>query len=211
MRTGIILCSTLLVLLLAGALTPAAQSAQPALTISSLVVAIITLLFALAGRRNAAPQKIATPEPATPPQAKPVPPPAPTPQPTAEAEILAFLGILQEKGRLVDFLMDDITPYDDAQVGTAARVVHQGCKAALSEYLQIAPIATVQEGQAITVPAATNEYRLTGRVTGSAPFSGTLVHKGWKAATIQLPRVTQPTGASREAARVIAPAEVEIR
>ena len=52
----------------------------------------------------------------------------------AEAEIVSFLATLQEQGRLIDFLMDDITTYDDGQVGAAARVVHQGCKAALQEH-----------------------------------------------------------------------------
>ena len=41
----------------------------------------------------------------------------------ADAEIVHFLAMLQEKGRLVDFLMDDINAYSDAQVGAAARVV----------------------------------------------------------------------------------------
>src|SRR5207253_9887315 len=54
-----------------------------------------------------------------------------------EAEIVSFLSIFQERGRLIDFLMDDITTYDDAQVGAAARVVHQGCKAALEEHFSI--------------------------------------------------------------------------
>ena len=56
--------------------------------------------------------------------AKPMPVPAASSQ--AEAEIVSFLATFQERGRLIDFLMDDITTYDDAQVGAAARVVHQG-------------------------------------------------------------------------------------
>jgi hypothetical protein len=32
----------------------------------------------------------------------------------------------------VDFLMEDVTTYDDAQVGAAARVVHEGCQSALN-------------------------------------------------------------------------------
>ena len=38
------------------------------------------------------------------------------------------------EGRLIDFLMDDLTAYGDAQVGAAARVVHEGCKAVLQEH-----------------------------------------------------------------------------
>ena len=39
----------------------------------------------------------------------------------SNAEVVNFLGILQEKGRLVDFLMDDVKGYSDAEVGAAAR------------------------------------------------------------------------------------------
>src|SRR5271165_2926678 len=46
----------------------------------------------------------------------------------SNAEVVNFLAILQEKGRLVDFLMDDIKGYNDAQVGAAARVLHEGCR-----------------------------------------------------------------------------------
>jgi hypothetical protein len=60
--------------------------------------------------------------------------PEPTPAPAApeadadretlaEAQVLHFLGRLQEKGRLVDFVMDDIAPYSNEQVGAAARIV----------------------------------------------------------------------------------------
>ena len=55
------------------------------------------------------------------------PPPAP-PENQAEAEVVAFVGLLQEKGRFVDFLMDDVALYNDAQVGAAASVVHYGCR-----------------------------------------------------------------------------------
>ncbi|MFY9991796.1 MAG: DUF2760 domain-containing protein, partial [Rhodoplanes sp.] len=44
----------------------------------------------------------------------------------ADSEVVNFLAILQERGRFVDFLMDDITPYSDAQVGAAGRVLHEG-------------------------------------------------------------------------------------
>jgi hypothetical protein len=39
----------------------------------------------------------------------------------AEAEIVSFLASLQERGRLVDFLMEDITTYDDAGRGRCPR------------------------------------------------------------------------------------------
>ena len=67
----------------------------------------------------------------------------------AEAEIVSFLALLQEKGRFVDFLMDEVAAYDDAQVGAAARVVHAGCREVLREYFKIRPVR--EEGEGATV------------------------------------------------------------
>jgi hypothetical protein len=50
-----------------------------------------------------------------------------------------------------------------------------------------------------------SEIRLTGHVTGKAPFKGTLQHPGWKVTQIQVP--DQPQGQKHT---IIAPAEVEI-
>ena len=71
----------------------------------------------------------------------------------ADAEIVSFLAMLQARGRLVDFLMDDINTYDDAQVGAAARVVHAGCKAALLEHFRISPVRAESEGATVQVAA----------------------------------------------------------
>jgi hypothetical protein len=127
----------------------------------------------------------------------------------ADAEVVHFLGLLQEKGRLVDFLMDDITGYSDAQVGAAGRVLHEGCKAALLEHFGIRALREEGEGSKVTVPPgyAPDEYRLVGRISGEAPFTGTLVHHGWKTQWVKLPRLIR-TSADRLPA--IAPAEVEL-
>jgi Domain of unknown function (DUF2760) len=84
--------------------------------------------------------------------AMPVPMPVQTAGNLAEAEIISFLAIFQERGRLIDFLMDDITTYDDAQVGAAARVVHQGCKAALEEHFSIRPIREERRARLLRFP-----------------------------------------------------------
>jgi hypothetical protein len=125
----------------------------------------------------------------------------------ADAEVVNLLSLLQEKGRLVDFLMDDITGYSDAQVGAAGRVLHEGCKAALLEHFGIRPLREEGEGSKVTVPSgyAPDEYRLVGRISGEAPFRGTLVHHGWKTEWVKLPRLIRT---SRLPA--IAPAEVEL-
>ncbi|RAI31373.1 hypothetical protein CH338_25940, partial [Rhodoplanes elegans] len=140
----------------------------------------------------------------------PLAPPAAPPPPDNrhEAEVVSFLAVLQEKGRLVDFLMDDITGYSDAQVGAAARVVHEGCKAALAEHLVVKPIRSESEGDKVVVPTgyAADDYRLVGKITGQAPFTGTLVHHGWRVERVELPRLIRTT----DRLPTIAPAEVEL-
>ena len=128
----------------------------------------------------------------------------------AEAEIVSFLGTLQERGRLVDFLMEDITTFDDAQVGAAARVVHDGCRAALQEYFGIRSVREESEGSSVTVPSGyqADEYRLIGNIRGAGPFTGTLVHRGWKADSVRLPRLVR---VEPDRLPTIAPAEVEIK
>ena len=128
----------------------------------------------------------------------------------ADAEVVSLLAILQQKGRLIDFLMDDITAYDDAQVGAAARIIHQGCKAALQEHFKISPIRREAEGSIVEVAPgyAADEYRLIGKIRGEAPFSGTLVHRGWKAESVELPRILR---ISADRLPTIAPAEVQLR
>ena len=142
--------------------------------------------------------------------ARPVPVPVQTAGNREEAEIVSFLAIFQERGRLIDFLMDDITTYDDAQVGAAARVVHQGCKAALQEHFRIRPIREESEGSSVTIPAgyAADEYRLIGKISGPGAFSGTLIHHGWKTDSVNLPRLVR-TG--RDRLPTIAPAEIELK
>jgi Domain of unknown function (DUF2760) len=140
--------------------------------------------------------------------AKPMPVPAASNQ--AEAEIVSFLATFQERGRLIDFVMDDITTYDDAQVGATARVVHQGCKAALQEHFEIRPIREEGEGSSVTIAAGypADEYRLIGKISGPGPFSGTLVHHGWKTDSVKLPRIVR---VDPDRLPTIAPAEIELK
>jgi len=145
------------------------------------------------------------------PAAKTVSPSPPTLSPhQSNAEVVNFLAILQEKGRLVDFLMDDIKGYSDAEVGAAARVLHEGCKAVLLEHFGIRPVRAETEGSKVTVPAgyAPDEYRLVGKIRGQAPFSGVLVHHGWRTEWVKLPRLLR-TGDDR--LPTIAPSEIELK
>ncbi|KAA6185637.1 DUF2760 domain-containing protein [Thiohalocapsa marina] len=155
---------------------------------------------------------------ASPAAASPLPTPAapatPTPPPPAAVlqkgppdSALVLLGLLQNEGRFVDFLQEDITCYSDQEIGAAARVVHQGCQRVLRENLTIAPVRDEAEGTRITLPKGFDPaaIRPTGNVVGEPPFSGSLVHRGWRAAEVRLPRV-----ASSRDVRILAPAEVEL-
>jgi hypothetical protein len=184
-------------------LLPGASAFQPYLSGGALALGIVALVTILARRDPDADRGSAAAEAARPVVVK-------TRASEADAEILNFLATLQARGRLVDFLMDDINAHGDAQVGAAARVVHTGCKAVLQEHFRIRPVREESEGSTVQVAAgyAADEYRLLGRISGPAPFSGVLVHHGWKTDAVNLPR-TLHSAADR--LPVIAPAEVELK
>ena len=127
-------------------------------------------------------------------------------EPTPEAA-LQLLGILQREGRFVDFLEEDVSSFSDAEIGAAARVVHDGCKKALDEHFDLAPIRAEDEGASVTLEAGFDAaaVRLTGNVVGEPPFRGALQHKGWRCTKIRLPKLTEEHDAN-----IITPAEVEL-
>jgi len=143
------------------------------------------------------------PAPAEPGKAAPPPPP---PKPTTDAAV-QMLALLQREGRLIDFLREDIQPYDDAQIGAAVRTIHQTCRQVLAEHLTLEPVLNGNEGDDVVVPKDfdPSAIRLTGNVSGEPPFRGVLRHPGWRAARVKLP--AQPAG---QDPHIIAPAEVEI-
>lgn len=120
---------------------------------------------------------------------------------------LQLLALLQKDGRLIDFIHEDINAFGDDQVAAAARVIHQGVKKTLSEHVQFTPATEEVEGNPVSLPEDfdKSQYRLTGNVSGSAPYNGTLIHKGWKVQDLTLPQVSEGTNLN-----VIAPAEVEL-
>lgn len=216
--------------LIAATLAPAAGEYRAYFAIGALVCAAVALLTIVVGwhegpatrpvREPVASPTVASPSSRSTPAAAPtidaaansasVAAPPAVGTVSGEAEVVGFLATLQEKGRLVDFLQDDITGYSDAQVGAAARFVHQGCKAVLSEYFRIVPVRDESEGAKVAVPAGyvADEYRLVGKISGQAPFTGTLMHRGWKAESVSLPRLLRSGG---DRLPTIAPAEVELR
>ena len=120
---------------------------------------------------------------------------------------LQLLGLLQKEARFIDFINEDITAYSDQDIGIAARVVHEGCIKAINSHFTLSPVRTEQEGDKISLQPGFDAalVRLTGNVVGSAPFTGTLIHKGWQVTAVHLPKLT-----SEHHAAIIAPAEVEL-
>lgn len=202
MRLVLIIGALLLVALTAAAVAFAAEPFRPLLSQAALALSVLVLIGVFLQARQEAPP----PAPA----AEPVRPAPQPPRASRDAEIVHFLAMLQEKGRLVDFLMDDINAYGDAQVGAAARVVHAGCKGVLQDHFAISPVRTEPEGSTVQVPAgySGDEYRLVGKIAGSAPFFGVLVHRGWKTDRVKLPQLMR--GAA-DPLPAIAPAEVEVK
>lgn len=155
---------------------------------------------------------IAAPAPAPAPAPTPAPAPAPAPAPvtlrvaTPDAA-MQLLGLLQREARLIDFANENIAAYADADIGAAARVVHEGCARVLREHFTIEPVRSENEGARVTLPEGFDaaSVRLTGNVVGKAPFTGVLNHRGWRATDVRLPQL-----AEQHDARIIAPAEVEL-
>ena len=158
---------------------------------------------------------VANPQPAALPpaekektEAEPQPQETTTPAPvTAKGEAVHTLAILQRESRLIDFLQEDIAPYSNEQIGAAVRKVHDDAHNALEKYFKLTPIRTEAEGETITLDKSFDgrQIRLTGKTAGEPPFRGQLLHRGWKAESINLPQRTDAVDPS-----VICPAEVEI-
>ncbi len=140
------------------------------------------------------------------PEPKPAPRAAPPPE-REHASALALLSMLQREGRLVDFLQENVAGFSDAEVGAAARIVHEGCRKVVRQYLALQPVLQEAEGARVTVPAGfdAQRIRLTGNVAGQPPYSGALKHHGWVTTEVKFPSVSPALDP-----RVLAAAEVEL-
>ncbi|WP_440683762.1 DUF2760 domain-containing protein [Cysteiniphilum halobium] len=118
-----------------------------------------------------------------------------------------LLSILQKKGRLLDFLAQNLDHYDNEQVANVARVVHDQCKKALESYCTLTPIYHDQENHEITLEGNYDKYsvELTGNVAHSTRFKGKLIHQGWKVEKMHLPKVAKEANLD-----ILQPAEVEV-
>jgi hypothetical protein len=134
-------------------------------------------------------------------------PAAPPPPKKPSAAPIRMLAVLQSEARLVDFLLEDIAPFPDAQVGQAVREIHRKAAAAIRQHLVLEPILHAGENELVTVgkgfdPSA---VRVLGNVTGEPPFTGQLQHPGWRVKEIKL-----PAQAEGQDEFVLQPAEVQL-
>jgi len=134
---------------------------------------------------------------------KPVPPPRPV-----RSDAVSLLAALQREARFVDLVQESLDQYSDEQVGAAARDVLRDCRSVIDRLFALQPVLRQEEGASVDVPAGfdTGRFRLTGNVVGEPPFLGQLVHHGWEATRCEMPQ----WAGSDAAARIVAPAEVEL-
>ncbi len=127
--------------------------------------------------------------------------------PSTDPSHLRFLFFMQQGSRLIDFLKEDISGFSDAQVGAAVRKIHQDSKQIVEELVTIRPLRDEEEGSKITVQKGYNpaEIKLVGKVMGTPPFQGTLIHRGWKAHKRSLPAQIGELSPD-----ILCPAEIEI-
>jgi hypothetical protein len=132
------------------------------------------------------------------------PPPVPV---KPDATPIRLLGILQRESRLVDFLLEEIAPYTDEQIGFSVRNIQPKAQAALKEVITLEPVLHGDEEATITVTTGfdPSAVRLLGQVAGEPPFQGTLKHHGWRVKEVKLPK---PAEGQDEF--VLQPAEVEV-
>jgi hypothetical protein len=118
-----------------------------------------------------------------------------------------LFSVLQREGRLMDFFQEDLSGYEDGQIGAAVRTIHENCRKTLHRYLSPEPIMKQTEGEAVEISAGFDQHavKLVGNVVGQPPFTGILRHRGWQLRSIALPKLSEAQNPA-----IIAPAEVEI-
>ena len=142
---------------------------------------------------------------------EPAPPAELTVEAPAEAparsndSALQLLTLLQREGRFVDFVQQEVASFGDADIGAAARVVHEGCRRALRTHARIVSVRSEAEGEKLTLERASEDVKLVGNVAGSAPFRGVLRHRGWRVEALTLPTIVGAHDAA-----LVAPAELEL-
>jgi hypothetical protein len=135
--------------------------------------------------------------------------PAAAPPPAAARPsdgAVQILAILQRDSRLIDFVMEDIAPYSDEQVGVAVRSLHDQARDCLARYVSLQPVIDGVEGTFTRPPTSDPAtVKFIGNVPAGTPSGGVLRHRGWRAGKVDLPPI-----APRQDTSIVAPAEIEI-
>ncbi|MFK7768190.1 MAG: DUF2760 domain-containing protein [Mariniblastus sp.] len=150
---------------------------------------------------TATPKIAAAPTPAQPKQ-------KPEPVAPARSDAISLLAALQREARLLDIVNESLDEYSDAQIGSAARDVLRDSGKVIERMFGLKPLTDVADGSPLETPASFDpaEFRLTGNVTGDAPFRGSVAHHGWKATRCEVPKWS----GKKSAALIVAPVELEI-
>ncbi|MCK5696183.1 MAG: DUF2760 domain-containing protein, partial [Desulfobacula sp.] len=121
---------------------------------------------------------------------------------------LHSLSVLQRDGRLLDFFDEDLSLYEDDQIGAAVRSVQEDCKKTIKQYIDLKPVMEKEEGEMVTIEPGfdIDSIKLVGNVSGEPPFEGILKHRGWKAGKKEIPKLSDIQDVA-----IITPAEVEIQ
>jgi hypothetical protein len=126
-------------------------------------------------------------------------------EPPATTGALQLLSLLQREGRFVDFVQQDVAGFGDADIGAAARVVHEGCRRALRAHARVVSVRSETEGSPLVLDKASPDVKLVGNVAGAAPYRGVLRHRGWR-----VEELTLPTLLGAHDPKLVAAAELEL-
>lgn len=120
------------------------------------------------------------------------------------SDALTLLSALQREARLLDLVCESLDPYNDAQIGAAARDVLRDTRKTLDRMFGLKHLLETPEGQTVDIPkeASPIRWRIIGKETSQ---HGTLSHPGWQATKLDMPQWSGGTDDSL----VIAAAEVE--
>jgi len=121
---------------------------------------------------------------------------------------LHALSVLQRDGRLLDFFDENLSEYEDEQIGAAVRSIQEDCKKTIHKYIDPKSVVNKDEGEEVTIEEGfdIDTIKLTGNVSGEPPFKGIVKHRGWRAGKSELPKLSDIQDAA-----IIVPAEVEIQ
>ncbi len=127
--------------------------------------------------------------------------------PKATGEAVRLLTLLQSEARLLDFLLEDISGADEKQVGQAVKEIQRKAAKVLKDHLTLSVVMAGADGDRVTVAKGfdPSAVRVVGNVTGAPPFTGTLLHPGWRVKEVRLPAL-----AEGQDPFVLQPAEVEL-